>query len=121
VIQYFWQAYGVSIDEILAPGGDYTVELAHGGSLGWTDDPVFGTDWPTLNVDRCQEDVDLFNAALLHELTHFLHYQGGWKPGFVNRRKALEAANEAKKRAGGHGPETFLAEIYQFGRVLTQR
>jgi RHS repeat-associated protein len=125
VQQYFWQAYGVDIAQVLTRGTGPAVRLSHRGPAGDTPDSFlwFGLldpTPPTLNLEEvCSGDPDLFNATLLHELAHYFHWQGGWKEGFVNRAPALDAANRAAKTAILHGPEAFLAEIYQYGRWLT--
>jgi RHS repeat-associated protein len=121
---YFTQAYGVDLAAVLTPGSGPNVELGHRGPAGYTPDnlKLFGLidqTPPTLNLERCSGDRNLFNSVLLHELAHYFHWQGGWKKGLVNKPVALEAANRAANRAVGHGPEAFLAEIYQYGRVLT--
>jgi len=122
LVQYMRQAYGFDIDRALMPGGDIVVELARGpGASGMCRGK---NDWPTLAVNQLwdpAEDPDLFNANLLHELTHYLHdLNGGWN-SFTNRPEALAAANRAAAAHLLHndGPATFLSEIYQYGRWLT--
>lgn len=133
VAQYFWQAYSTDLDALLRSGGDLTVKLVRGNwrNAGETPDPV-PVNWmldtsPVLNLDKVcvGTDRDRFSAYLLHELAHYFHFRGGWRPGLVNKAEALDAANRASAQATAiypnfiHGPEAFLAEIYQFGRWIT--
>ena len=125
--RFFQDAYGVNVADYLVPGKGGVFDLARRGSgaVGFCgpgkDDGYMGSDdqWLNTDFDLFANNDRLFTSAVLHELTHYLERTHAANLPSGRVQDEAEAAVSRVYRGTNHNLGGYMAEISQFGHVVT--